>query len=531
MAKQAPSMLSRLTRRSRRALAALLLLGSSTVMGTTGTATAHDHEHAIDPAALAVKHEVGTQLKVAETADDLLAEDCWAYEDCSAGICAEAICLFVPGKLPQPSDTVASTDQNSVGGATKRAGDAALAGQCGSSDAAPAAESLQRIKDLVAWASGATQWIAACMVAEGPGVAEGAAAANPLAVTPQETRKPFELELAELTCEEPVDVETATPAAAVQPARPAEIAVAGAADDALASEPPRFGAAASVGASPIIATISESYLAYDLSPEDAIAMRMYPIAHPQSNYLGARRTGVYARVDGMASDSLHWHAVTEPAVTVSIAKAPIAKATEQSAEEQVVKQGARNLLVAAVEAVQPGSNARLWLQPQRVGQELGEHAGAGSRTAQLAAAQSVVRLAAAWQRAPLPCGEAWMVLDAPRPAPLLLSDEARMLRVDLACQAAIDVVLAQAARAAAAKTPAQLARELAVSPTAAPAAAIPTADAGLQQQREITRAEALATVCDHAAESLEQLARALRRAGDSYVRQAKAAHGQHSSLR
>jgi protein-tyrosine-phosphatase len=39
------------------------------------------------------------------------------------------------------------------------------------------------------------------------------------------------------------------------------------------------------------------------------------------------------------------------------------------------------------------------------------------------------------------------------------------------------------------------------------------------------------TVCDQAAESLEQLARALRRAGDSYVRQAKSVHGQHPGLR
>jgi hypothetical protein len=56
----------------------------------------------------------------------------------------------------------------------------------------------------------------------------------------------------------------------------------------------------------MIVTLPEPYLSYDLSPEDAIAMRLYPIDRRQSPYWGARRTGLYASVDGSPATRQLW---------------------------------------------------------------------------------------------------------------------------------------------------------------------------------------------------------------------------------
>ncbi len=128
------------------------------------------------------------------------------------------------------------------------------------------------------------------------------------------------------------------------------------------------------------------------------------------------------------------------------------------------------------------------------------------------------------------------------------------MQIEIACQAALAVVKQQAARGpaqpvgsehglpaaeivATAETIAEsfeiasieaIANETPASVT--PANIVPAADA--PPADELVRAQAVATACDLAAESLERLAMSLRRAGDSLVRQAKAnGAGKDSLLR
>jgi hypothetical protein len=91
----------------------------------------------------------------------------------------------------------------------------------------------------------------------------------------------------------------------------------------------------------------------------------------------------------------------------------------------------------------------------------------------------------------------------------------RALRIEVACRAAIDDVIAQASRGSSGGGASIRQDTLAAdSEVAGPKVAGPDV--------EVVRAEAVATACDQAAQMLERLAMSLRRAGDSVVRQAKA---------
>lgn len=65
-----------------------------------------------------------------------------------------------------------------------------------------------------------------------------------------------------------------------------------------ANVPPQYAALARIGGGPMIVTLDEPYMAYDMSPEDLIALRMYPIPGDEP---GSRSPGIESGY-GEASD-------------------------------------------------------------------------------------------------------------------------------------------------------------------------------------------------------------------------------------
>jgi len=297
----------------------------------------------------------------------------------------------------------------------------------------------------------------------------------------------------------------------------------------VASDAPEFNAMALVGGGAIVASIPESYMPYDLSPEDAIAMRMYPLDSSPIDYLGARRTGMYSPLNrGSVSDT--WQQVIEESVVVStpgaadpqsivVASDDAVEPTEAPAQpddaDHPQLESIAALAQSAIAAVQPDSQWRQQLGPRTLGAELGEFAGLGLQAADAAVGDLTARLAAVWQPAPRPAAPNQpaerLVAEAELLPPQAVEGADRILQIELACQAAIDVVRAQGSR---------LQGDSGVANEEVAVAAPPAGETATRQ--EIARAEAVATACDLAAASLERLAMSLRRAGDSVVRQAKA---------
>jgi len=68
-----------------------------------------------------------------------------------------------------------------------------------------------------------------------------------------------------------------------------------------ANVPPQYAALAGIGGGPMIVTLDEPYMAYDMSPEDLIALRMYPIPGDEP---GSRFPGIesgYAKSSDIAA--------------------------------------------------------------------------------------------------------------------------------------------------------------------------------------------------------------------------------------
>jgi hypothetical protein len=311
-----------------------------------------------------------------------------------------------------------------------------------------------------------------------------------------------------------------------------------AADDANPIERPRYAEIAGIGVAPMIATLEEPYLAYDLSPEDLIAMRMYPIPGADADYFGGRRTGAEVHGPGLP-ESLAWEQVTESAEIVSTP----AVAAESNAGDAVGIAVAEPVVADAVVAEQAapvpnadwlvdwarlvmsdeatGGAARAWLDPVATGNRIGELAADGTVAWELAVAEAVGQVAAVWTPAQPLATESLLAeatLMEPRPErvvdPAEVADEFESPRVpplQLAHQTALEIVTAQAAEGAEA---------VVAEGTAAPVEQVAQADSNVLDP--IARAEAVATACDHAAATLERLAMSLRRAGDTLVRHAKA---------
>jgi len=342
--------------------------------------------------------------------------------------------------------------------------------------------------------------------------------------------------LADLSCEEPVDVVSGTGQLA---------------DSSVAAEPPRFQQVAGVGGTPLVVTIDEPYLAYDLSPEDRIAMRMYPIPGLETDYFGGRRTGVDQRWVEMVPE-VAWQATVEPAVVV--ATAPVAAADQGPSDADLWLAAARLALSdIRVEAAS--------FDPIVVGQRLGVLAADGLRAVDSAVGTVVVKLAAVWPAVPVEAADFQMAeatLLEPRPmeSDRLAAVDANQAAADavdlgvdseladvaaeeLAYRTALEVVTAQADEEAvaaeeslgpqfAAIADVDLPRESVEDAVVAgltadqPAAEATVAAGDSGPSDPIARAEAVATACDQTAAALEQMAMVLRRAGDQLVRQARA---------
>jgi len=569
----------RVARLSRRALAALLLV-SGAGLGTPGhTASGHDHlpdtADAVQSVAIPAAVPASLLFPARLEGDAMLLQ--WLQSaDAAQAACADAnqtvdlttseASILAPAIRPitvaPPQDQGATSNIDSV-----ESSRATAANQWGD---------YCDLQDLLAWGSQAKSWVSPLA-----GVATAItpiATENANAISRSITRG-----LSDLSCEEPIDI-VASDVVADQPASAgdeSEIdwlavefaavkAVAGSvvtendsatdADgnepdfetdspvinasvenetaDSVASDAPEFNSMALVGGGAIVASIPEAYMPYDLSPEDAIAMRMYPLGGSPIDYLGARRTGMYSPLKpGSVSDT--WQQVIEESVVVSTPGATVPAATDVASEnvseqtetpaQPIVEvipqlQGIAALAQSAIEAVQPDSQWRQQLGPWTLGAELGEMAGVGLHAADTTLGDLAARLASVWQPAPRPAIPVQpaerLVAQAELMPPQAVEGADRILQIELACQAAINVVRAQGSRLSDNG-------DGAVDEVAAAGPAIDKA----ATQEEITRAEAVATACDFAAASLERLAMSLRRAGDSVVRQAKANAGAEPMLR
>ncbi len=392
-----------------------------------------------------------------------------------------------------------------------------------------------KLQNLLAWGDQAKQWTSPLILHVKETATELAKATDATDATDAAAvvqSRQLVRGLSDLSCEEPIDI--APPAASVaEMVADDEIAIV---DDAVkdvaekadASESPKFGAAALIGSGPLVATIEEAYLAYDLSPEDVIAMRMYPIDGPSISgapisYPGARRTSIYGPVPNFQASGT-WHQQVEPGIVVSTpaADAPAielalsapAPADEPALPEEVVQtiSGAARWVVAAV---QPDSDVRQMASATLLSKRVGE-----------------------------------AILESPRPvaepvdAMIVATSDVqatRLMQIELACNAALDVVKQQAARSVDQELPAAeiVASTETISQSFEVASIEATAnDPAVNHETlvdapptdELVQAQAVATACDLAAESLERLAMSLRRAGDSLVRQAKANGGANRSL-
>lgn len=512
-----------LGRIARRSLAAALIVGGLGTGAALDVATAHDHVPVVDEAEVTVTaNSLPWRL-----ANDAMLSQWLGSIDAANAVCGPAQETNVFDHV-NPAGPQANESPNIVGGG-------------GVPSVHPTTISQWReychLRNLMAWGDQARKW--ASPLLETAPVAQSADAGQAATASDGETDVSDRLAsrelargLADLSCEEPID--TAPPSLLAEattgesdapgalPFTPPSVAVSG-----DASEAPKFGAAALVGGGPIVATLEEAYQAYDLSPEDIIAMRMYPIDGPAISgaplgYLAARRTAIYPPVP--------WHHQVEPSIvlatpaasspeTVAVVETAVADAAAPPAltdDQQRMVHDATSWIIAAIV---PDSEFRQRTSAALLSHRLGESLGGGVQRVEVVVNQATTQLASLLPASPQPAVPPaiatgnWIAaaeLGEPRP---LVDDAAapseRLLQIDLACQAALEVVRKQAEQGRVAM--------------AQPAIERPPAD-------ELVRAQAVATAFDLAAESLEKLAMSLRRAGDSLIRQAKAGTQDNGSL-
>lgn len=277
----------RLAHNARRVLATMLLAtGVGAAMTPIAPATAHDHLPDATEATLQDEN-----LPVAQTSEIL-----------------ETATICQPGAVDSPfpsrlsgdamlgqwlaSDETAETACRST---DDSAGDLAVVGveALARPTAANQWERYCNLQDLLTWRRPASVWISPI------GGAEEAASVPAPEIT-FSVSSAISRGLSDLTCEEPVDICSA-PVIAEEFVVAETVATEMAEPDAsVASQLPQHDAAAFVDANASVTTISESYLPYDMSPEDVIALRMYPIvglpsldlpsARSPISYLRTRRT-------------------------------------------------------------------------------------------------------------------------------------------------------------------------------------------------------------------------------------------------
>ena len=300
------------------------------------------------------------------------------------------------------------------------------------------------------------------------------------------------------------------------------------------------------GSSPVIVTIAEGYLPYDLDRNDLVSLRTYPITIPQFDYVGADRMSLNGLAGRGPLDCLGhgvvWTETVMPSVSVETKPAPdylsaivevwqdvhrfVTGAIQVATTQAHTNQAA--IVSSIVEELQPDGRLQQSLSPIQIGQQLGA-------AAQTAAAVVEGPIRAASQ------GIATWNFETAEP---LTADPERTAGENLLVRAGIEadaLDCATAGVADVAKPMGCLAErsELAAQPPATyQIAAVGLAAATLslpqvpQEHRDdISRAEAIATACKSTAATLERLAMALRKAGDSVVRVARATAEDNTDLR
>lgn len=586
-----PRVTHRLRQVARRALLSMLIAGSAAMAVSGASVMAHDHVPRSDESVRIAP--AANSLPSRLVGDAMLAQWFQAFDS------AESVCGPAP-EVANP-ETSAIISAASAGPLAAKQQQVDFGG--GGVLAIHPTTAIQwqeycKLQNLLAWGDQSKPWTSPLIYsADDQSIRPAAKKVSVVEVQSRELSRC----LADLACEEPIDIAAKIDALAdhwpiadsIAVAQPesavavAEVTVADAGDsntqDDLASEGPKFGAAALLGGGPMVVTIAEDYMPYDLSPEDAIAMRMYPIDGPAISgapisYLGARRTAIYGPVPNFEAIS-NWHQQVEPGIVLATPEADAPKAAAPTADvaaaeiagpegdriedlpESIVRMvgDAANWIVAAS---QPDSDFRRQASALRWSRQAGEVAGSGIGSADLAVGRIAVGLASVIQQQPQPRPliavpeEKWVAeatLEMPRgilepaevQADLPAADAiavivepddleeaglptAELLQIELACKAALEVVKQQAARGAAQQPQVAEAIAQAAPDQSAPGQAAEPTEAALAS--ELVRAQAVATAFDLAAESLERLAVNLRRAGDSIVRQAKADNAARQSI-
>lgn len=570
-----PRFAKRLGRLARRALAAMLIVGGTSLGTSQATVAAHDHVPATDES---VKVDITANTLPSRLVGDAILGQWLNSIEAAELACGPAQEIGNPESV-HSAGPLAAKHQGATGGGGALSIFPTTANQW---------QEYCKLQNLLAWGDQAKHWTSPLVPQVEKSPTEPTQAEDATAAVQSRS---LVRGLTDLSCEEPIDIAPPTEEVADAVAVEAIVAEPEIAD---ASEAPKFSAAALVGGGPLVTTLQDSYLAYDLSPEDAIAMRMYPIDGPAISgapisYLGARRTSIYGPVPNFEASG-NWHQQVEPGIVLStqsadaeiaeVAVAPVAETVEEPAPQDTpalpesLVQSIGEATQWAVAAVQPDSDVRRLASASILSKRVGEAAGAGVGTADVAVGQLATRLATVMQMQPQPRPMiappveklvAQATLDAPRPIvePDDLPNEspnesiadaqtARLMQIEIACRTALDVVKQQAARGPAqaveseraipnaeiVATAETIAHSFEVASIEAVADETPASertanivaatDAPLAD--ELVRAQAVATACDLAAESLEKLAMSLRRAGDSLIRQAKANGAGKASL-
>ena len=308
-----------------------------------------------------------------------------------------------------------------------------------------------------------------------------------------------------------------------------------------------------VGSSPIIVSIAEGYLPYDLISEEQVELRNYPISIPQFRYLGGRRTMDQSISDYGPLDCLGhgvvWSEEALPSQSVSIgqpsraseksslwntasdrlnqAKRFLAQVT--SSETAKVDAKRRAIAIAINKSIQPQSQLRDLLDPDRFGVNAATSL-ASIRKATQDQLQTITQSIANNLQLDTPETRAEQ-LEKSAGERLLVRAGIEVDSLDCATAGVADVVQDRVC------CPVERCDLAAQCPSTHHFAAVGVAAATLKMPLRphafvaepidrgfdgIARAEALATACDNAAATLERVAMALRRAGDSVVRVAKA---------
>jgi hypothetical protein len=301
-----------------------------------------------------------------------------------------------------------------------------------------------------------------------------------------------------------------------------------------------------IGSSPVIASLSEGYLPYDISQADQIALRMYPVTIPQ--FGSSRPASIPAPMDCLGHGVV-WNESVLPSQSIETATRSDAVAdrflsslkidfdaifdqlaNEASATTQATDAKRNELAVAIVEAVQPASEVRSYLEPLRIGSEAGEGFLMAYQTAEGSLRGATQTLSSSLKPAPQrPRAE---VLEQTAGEKLLVRAgvEANSLNCATA-GVAEDAVASVCCPVERSEVAAQLPATHHLATVGVAAATLNMPQEPQQVRESIAKAEAIATACDSAAATLERLASALRRAGDSVVRVARASADSGSELR